>query len=112
MKEQERREAGRIAFDSEVHIRCGRVCTIDGKVDARDISIRGMYIQTWQRVPVETLCKIDLALSGDSSKMHFTVSGVVCRHDDDGMGIAFLKLSPDNYLHIKTLVQVNAATEQ
>lgn len=111
MTKQDRRKAHRISFESTIIIRSRDDNAVTGKVDTRDISLSGLYLKTWQRIPLETVCKVEIELTGSTSKLRFAVDGIISRHDDDGMGIAFLKLSPDNFLHISNLIKLHTKEE-
>ena len=102
----EKRGAKRVRFESRILIRTDQG-NIKATAEARNISLKGIYLQAESMLPIGTWCDIDIGLTGNSSEMFFTVQGRVCRHDEHGMGIAFLDLSMDNFVHIKNLVQLN-----
>ena len=108
----ELRRAPRVVFQSSAIIRYEHDRVTEVEVDTRNISIKGLYLETDIRIPVDTPCKITIQLAGTTSKMDFKVEGVVCRHDQTGMGIAFTQLNPDSYLHIVNLVKLHAAEER
>lgn len=112
MTTQEQRRAPRIVFISSAIISYEHGQVMEIKVDTRNVSITGLYLETDKRIPVETLCKITIQLAGATSKMAFRAQGVVCRHDQTGMGIAFTQLDPDSYIHISNLVKLHAAENQ
>lgn len=105
----EQRRAPRIVFISSALVRYEHGRVMETKVDTRNISLKGLYLETATPIPVETLCDITIHLTGATSKMDFKVQGVVCRHDPSGMGIAFTHLDEDSYLHIVNLVSLHAA---
>ncbi|MFP7755353.1 PilZ domain-containing protein [Thermodesulfobacteriota bacterium B35] len=103
----ERRGATRVRFESQVRLRAGKE-EVEATVDARDISLKGMYVQTEQQLAVGTVCRVGISLTGSSSRVNFSVDGEICRCDGRGMGIAFDRLSEDSYVHIKNLVRLHA----
>lgn len=109
MSTPERRRAPRIVFESSATLRYDQGQVLEVRVDTRNISLTGLYLETDTRIPVETHCKIKIQLTGATSKMDFKVRGVVCRHDQTGMGITFTHLDEDSYLHIINLVNLHAA---
>ncbi len=109
MSTPERRQASRIIFKSSAKIRYDNDQILEAQVDTRNISLTGLYLETDVHIPVETLCKIKIQLTGATSKMDFKVEGVVCRHDQAGIGITFTHLDEDSYLHIINLVNLHAA---
>ncbi len=111
MSTTERRQASRIVFESSAVIRYEQDRILETPVDTRNISLNGLYLETDSRIPVGTPCKISIQLTGVTSKMDFKVQGLVCRHDQGGMGINFTHLDEDSYLHIINLVNLHAAAE-
>ena len=111
MTVNEKRGAERVRFESRILIQSVQG-NVKATVEARNISLKGIYLQAESMLPIGTMCDIDIDLTGNSSEMAFTVQGMVCRHDEHGMGIAFLDLKVDNFVHIKNLVQLNAKVEK
>jgi len=106
MVEIERREATRVRFESQVLLRAGEE-EVTATVDARNISLKGMYVQAERLLPVHTPCRVTVRLTGTASQVAFTVEAEVCRHDGQGMGLVFARLSEDSYVHIKNLVRLH-----
>lgn len=106
----ERRRAKRVRFESRVLLQSEEKA-VTATVDARNISLKGMYVQSDRFLPPGTACRVTVTLTGHASQMAFTVAGEICRHDDQGMGIAFVRLDEDSYVHIKNLVRLNAMEE-
>ncbi len=111
MAKNERRRARRIRFESQVLLQAGNE-EVRATVDARNISLKGMYVQAGQRLPVHTPCRVTVRLTGSASQVAFTVEAKVCRHDDQGMGLAFARLSEDSHVHIKNLVRLNTMDDE
>ncbi len=105
---QERRKDRRIRFESRICI-----VTEDGMVkaeaDSRDISLMGIYLVPEKKLPLNTFCSLKITVKGTSSCMDLTVHGKVCRVDEQGMGIAFLDMKKDSFIHIKNLVMLHTA---
>jgi len=108
----EQRRAPRVVFISSAIVSYEHDRVMEAKVDTRNISLTGLYLETDTRIPVATPCNITIQLAGATSKMEFEAQGVVCRHDQTGMGIAFTQLNPDSYLHIVNLVKLHAVEER
>ncbi len=106
MVEIERREARRVRFESQVLLQAGEE-EVTATVDARNISLKGMYVEAGRRLPLRTPCRVTVRLTGSASQVAFTVDAEVCRHDDRGMGLVFARLGEDSYVHIKNLVRLN-----
>ncbi len=105
---EERRQDERIRFESRVLISTEDK-TINAEADSRDISLMGIYLIPAEKIALNTFCTLKITLKGKSSSMNCTVHGKVCRHDDKGMGIAFLDMQKDTFVHIKNLIMLHAA---
>jgi hypothetical protein len=109
MDAPERRRSQRILFTSTAILRYGsKELSLEVKVDTRDISLQGVFLETGNLLPVTTPCDIEIHLIGTTSTMDFHAQGVVQRHESNGMAIAFTHLDPDSYLHILNLVKLHA----
>jgi len=108
MTDKERRQGKRIRFSSRIHITT-KNDTIGARADSRDISLKGIFLLPEKMLPLNTFCSLKISLTGESSTMTFTVHGKVCRHDEQGMGIAFLDMEEDSFVHIKNLVLLHVA---
>ena len=108
MMDKERRQGERIRFTSRIHITT-EDDTISARADSRDISLRGIYLVPEKKIPLNTFCSLQISFTGASSTMTVTLHGKVCRHDDEGMGIAFLDLSEAGFVHIKNLIALHNA---
>ena len=104
--ETERRQDSRVPFAGKVRI-TSEDNSFQAEADAQDISLKGIYLVSDEKLPIETLCTLDITLTGQSIKMKFTLFGRVCRHDENGMGIAFMDLEEDTFQHIKTLLHLH-----
>jgi len=82
--------------------------TFSAPADCRDISMNGIFVRTPERLPIGSTCRLDVALSGSSSRLELHLGGVISRHADDGMGIHFTDYDLDSYIHLKNLVRLNA----
>jgi len=108
MSDKERREAGRVRFESRILIKT-EGDTIGATADSRNISLKGMYVMPEKKLELNTPCILDITLTGNTSKMTITIPGKICRHDEKGMGIAFTDMKVDNFVHIKNLINLHSS---
>ncbi len=102
------RQQTRVPFSTQVALTTPeRELTAPG--DCRDISMNGIFLRTDERLPLGSLCRLAVCLSGSSSRFELHLGGVVRRHDADGMGIHFTDYDLDSYIHLRNLVRLNAA---
>jgi hypothetical protein len=102
-----RRRSRRIAFTGAALLRYGDNDALEAEVDARDISLHGLLLQTDIRLPADTPCSVEIRLNGATSRMNILVRGKIQRHDGTGMAVAFTQLDPDSFLHIFNLVKLH-----
>lgn len=99
----EKRKGQRVVFNTNVEL-----MTASGAVpvrcDSRNISTCGIYLQARDMLPIDTCCTLDIDLSSTTSNMKLHLQGRVCRHDRQGMGIAFVNVDPASFVHLKNFV--------
>ena len=104
----EKRAANRIRFESQITIRTDDQ-TIEATADSRNISLKGIYLTPRKKIALGAHCTLAITLTGEGSQMIVTIPGRVCRHDDQGMAVAFLDMDVDSFVHLKNLVKLHAA---
>ena len=108
MNKQEQRGAERIRFESHIIIKT-RDETVVATADSRNISLKGIYLVPEKKIPVDTACTLAITLTGKGSQMIITIPGKICRHDNQGMAVAFLDMDVDSFVHIKNLVNLHTS---
>ena len=108
--DQERRNAQRITFETSATLTYGAKETLTAEVETSNISLKGIFITTQTKIPLNTECSIMVHLKGNSSLMHFSATGVVCRHESEGFAIAFSEVNTDCYAHITNLINLNKSS--
>ena len=89
----------------EVHS-SGAVVTV---TESRDLSLRGFYMFTDERLPLGAPCEAKLYLGTTEEPLVLTIKGSIARHDKTGMGVEFAEMDLDTYHHLRNLVLYNAA---
>ncbi len=72
-----------------------------------NLSMRGMFLVTDERLPLGDQVDITMALSGTSPEISITFSGAVSRVADNGLGFFFDKIDLDSYTHLKNIIAYN-----
>lgn len=75
--------------------------------NVENLSMRGMFLVTDERLPIGDMVDITIALSGTSPELSITFNGKVCRVTDEGLGFAFEKIDLDSYMHLKNIIAYN-----
>lgn len=104
----DKRKRTRVHFETQVILKTD-VSEIKLGANSSDISMKGMFISTDEKIPAGTPCNIEIVLSGTTSKLALNIKGMIARQDKDGLGIAFDSMDVDSYFHLKNIVMYNAS---
>jgi hypothetical protein len=96
----------RVDINVEVRVKTDRSVQIGGQ--ARNLSLNGVYVVTYQCLPVETECEVVLVLQKYPTPRQIHAEGIVCRVTDGGMAIEFTAITPDNLAQLQHLIRYNA----
>ncbi len=101
----EKRRHKRVAFGTEAVVRSGDV-SISGTVS--NLSMKGMFVATKEKLPGDKPLEIEIILSGTSSKLAIEVKGKPIRQTDDGIAVEFTEMDLDSFMHLKNVVAYNS----
>lgn len=87
------RQFRRMAFNATVLIKYEEM-SFAGKVE--NLSLRGLFVKTDQKVPLNEMVNITLSFTGNSADLSLSMEGKVVRVTDDGIGLNFKKISIDS----------------
>jgi PilZ domain len=73
---------------------------------SRNLSMNGMFVDCAGRLPTGAPCRVILPLGGGAARVE--VEGRIATHTVDGMGIAFDRVAPEDFEHLKRLVLYHA----
>ena len=75
--------------------------------NVENLSMRGMFLVTDERLSMGDQADITMVLSGTSPELSMTFSGTVSRVADNGLGFFFDKIDLDSYTHLKNIIAYN-----
>ncbi|MBN1848812.1 MAG: PilZ domain-containing protein [Deltaproteobacteria bacterium] len=104
---KERRKQTRVQFETEVILKSEK-SEIRSNVNSKDISLKGMYVRTREKMPVGTYCDIRIILTGSTDNLFISLKGRIIRQDAFGLGIHFDSVDLDSFQHLKNLLMYNA----
>jgi len=104
---KEKRRHIRVDFATRVVINAGSV-QIEVPGDSRDLSLKGVFINTEQKLPVDTRCSVRIFLSCGFDEVELKMKAKVARVDDHGLGISFDSMDLDTYTHLRNIMRYNA----
>ena len=100
----DRRRFTRVAFKTEATVECGDQ-TITGEVE--NLSLKGMLLKTHVKLNAEESVKIDIRLSGSTTQLSISTSGVVIRNTSTGIAFRFSSMDLDSFIHLKNIIAYN-----
>ena len=105
---EERRGKTRVHFKTQVTLKADE-SKIVSEANSKDISIKGMFVNTEKKMPVGTPCDIEILLTGTSTRLALSIKGIVIRQDASGLGISFDSMDIDSHFHLKNIIMYNAS---
>ena len=103
----EKRKKTRVHFEAQVILKSGTI-EIVSNVISKDISLKGMFIKTDKKIPLEALCDIKILLTGTTNKISINLKGRIVRQDSSGLGLSFDSMDLESYSHLRNLLMYNA----
>ena len=104
----ERRQKTRVHFETHVIIRTEE-SEIKAEADSEDISIKGVFVKTQEKIPEGTPCDLEILLTGSSTKLALTIKGLITRQEEAGLAIGFDSMDLDSYMHLKNIILYNVS---
>ncbi|OCC15866.1 type IV pilus assembly PilZ [Dissulfuribacter thermophilus] len=74
----------------------------------KDISLKGMYIETENRLPIGSSCILILKLAGTSSELILSIRAKVARADSNGLAFTFEEIDMDSFFHLRNVLYYNS----
>jgi hypothetical protein len=106
MASTEKRKFTRIPLETQINISCGKASIITNRF--KDIGLGGAFVFTDSRIPLGTVCMVEIQILGPTSKLTMHVVGEVVRHGDDGMALSFTEIDVDSLIHLHHVIKINA----
>lgn len=102
----ERRGKIRVDFETQIIIETG-----SGKYheigSSRDLSLSGIYVNTKEKITLDTQCKVKVVLLGTIEPVTLQMNGRVVRSESPGTAIVFDSMDIDTYTHLKNIIKYN-----
>ncbi len=80
--------------------------SLNGSVE--NLSMKGMFLNTKERLPVDRLLEISIILSETSSISSVKANGFAVRQNDQGVAIEFREIDMDSFFHLRNIVALNS----
>jgi len=89
----EKRRSERSCVIADVQVRCASGVILEGK--ARDLSMRGVWFDTEDSLPVRHPVRVEIAAGKGESFIHAVLEGTVARTGEGGLAIEFGNITPE-----------------
>jgi hypothetical protein len=76
-------------------------------VTSKDISMKGIFIETSEKIPQDRPCRVKITLSGISGIPPLDIKGKIVRVASNGVGIDFLEMDSETFTHLRNIVAYN-----
>ena len=106
-----RRKHDRVVFSTRILLSSKDFENIDITGNSKDLSLKGIFVDTDQKLDPDTPCLIIIVLSGGIEDIKISINARVARVDAHGMGIVFDTMDLDSYTHLKNIVQYNSTKD-
>ncbi|MEW6266827.1 MAG: ATP-binding protein [Thermodesulfobacteriota bacterium] len=103
--DENQRKRTRVHFKAEVDLSAGQKKM--KALASRDLSLKGLFVETRERLPLGTKVDVALNLTGASSLVSLSMKGRVARVDEGGMGIDFDEIDLDSFYHLRNIILYN-----
>lgn len=104
----EKRDFTRVTFKTEAVVDYkGR--EIRGEV--KNLSLKGMFLLTPEKIEKNEEVSAKISLSGASSALFISVTGIVVRVEEDGLAFQLTGMDLDSFIHLKNVISYNEGDE-
>ena len=104
--QDERRRYERVDFTTRIVLKATGF-ELEARGHTRDLSLKGLYITTDRRLPLDTECSVEVFLSGGMETIRLSMKARIARIDKAGLGVSFDSMDLESYTHLKNLVMYN-----
>lgn len=104
----EKRDFTRITFKTEAIVSL-KDQEIRGEV--KNLSLKGMFLLTPKKIDMNEEATIKILLSGASSELFISVTGLVVRVEENGVAFQLTGMDLDSFIHLKNVIAYNEGDE-
>jgi len=104
MTEKEKRRFTRVDFKTTAEVVKGTISIIG---EIKDLSMKGVFVVSKEKLPVNQRVEISILLSGPEPPLKVTITGKVIRTTPEGMAIDFESMDIDSFNTLKEIMAYN-----
>ena len=106
MRHKDRRKKSRVGFKTQIVIEADSA-KVQTEGSSKDLSLSGLFVNTKEKIPIGTSCKVKILLLGMTDPLVLHMDGQIVRYDLSGIAIAFNSMDLDSYTHLKNVIRYN-----
>ncbi len=76
--------------------------------ECENLSLRGVFAKYYGRLRPGDLCRVEIVLSDAESSGGIVARGRVARRTEEGLGVEFLEMEPESFIHLERLLEWNS----
>ena len=104
---KEKRRKIRVDFTTQVIVKSA-TSEIQAKGSSKDLSLKGIFVNTSENIPIGEKCRVKVVLTGMVDDLVLQMEGTVVRKSEGGLAVDFSSMDIDSYTHLKNIVKYNA----
>lgn len=105
-QDMNRRSKIRVDFQTKIIVNVSD-SAVQMDADSKNLSLKGIFVETMEDVPVNSRCRVQVFLVGTTERKPLIMEGTVVRKEAEGIGIAFDSMDLDSYTELKNIVRYN-----
>ena len=78
------------------------------RCETRDLSLRSIFVEGVEGRGAGETCRVELCLTGTSSRTCLAIEGTVVRRQGKGIAIRFTSMDPDSFFHLQNIIYYNS----
>ena len=102
-----KRRNSRVPFHAVVSLAFPDGETFD-RCETRDLGLRGVFVEGLRDREDGEACRVELCLTGTSSRTCLAIEGTVIRRQEEGIAIRFTATDPDSFFHLQNIIYYNS----
>lgn len=108
-EKDDRRKFSRVTFTTKIviHMLDESGQNVQFEAHSKDLSQKGVFVNTDKRPALDTACRVNVYLSGGIDDIKLEIQGRIVRHTKNGFAVEFESMDLDTYTHLKTLILYN-----
>jgi hypothetical protein len=105
--DERKRRDSRVPFHAVVSLAFADGGTFSN-CEIRDLSLRSIFIEGVDGRGVGETCRLELCLTGTSSRTCLSIEGTVVRRQEAGIAVRFTSMDPDSFFHLQNIIYYNS----